>query len=112
MNLSYMFEKNELIPAVVQDAKTGEVLMLAYVNEESLQKTIESGRTWFFSRSRGKLWNKGETSGHIQRVEEILIDCDEDTLIFRVEQTGPACHTGNRSCFFRRINEKGELEDV
>lgn len=112
MNLSAIFEKNNLIPTVVQDAKTGEVLMLAYVNEESLQKTLESGRTWFFSRSRGKLWNKGETSGHIQQVEEILIDCDEDTLIFRVKQTGPACHTGSRSCFFRKINQEGEIENV
>lgn len=92
-----------LIPTVVQDFKTGDVLMLAYMNRESLSKTIETGRTWFYSRSRQKLWNKGETSGHFQYVKDIKIDCDGDTILIKVEQIGPACHTGNRSCFFREL---------
>lgn len=77
--------------------------MLAYMNEESLQKTLETGYTWFYSRSRQKLWNKGETSGHVQRVIRIMADCDNDTLLLEVEQTGPACHTGHKSCFFNEI---------
>ncbi len=103
-----LFRKSELIPAVVQEAGTGEVLMLAYMNEESFQKTLETGYTWFFSRSRGKLWNKGETSGHKQKVLSMAADCDFDTLLIKVEQTGPACHTGSHSCFFRPIIEQGE----
>ncbi|MEG6572039.1 phosphoribosyl-AMP cyclohydrolase [[Clostridium] cellulosi] len=97
------FEKSTLIPAVVQETGTGKVLMLAYMNEESLKKTLETGYTWFFSRSRQKLWNKGETSGHVQRVIKITADCDFDTLLVEVEQTGPACHTGNKTCFFNEI---------
>jgi phosphoribosyl-AMP cyclohydrolase len=77
--------------------------MLAYMNEESLQKTLDTGYTWFFSRSRQKLWNKGESSGHVQRVLSITADCDLDTLLIQVEQTGPACHTGSKSCFFNEI---------
>lgn len=103
MDLKKYFKKGELIPAIVQDAENGEVLMLAYMNEESLQKTLETGYTWFWSRSRQELWNKGATSGHVQRVVEIYGDCDDDTLLIKVEQTGAACHTGNRTCFFNRI---------
>ncbi len=103
MDLKKYFKKGELIPAIVQDAENGEVLMLAYMNEESLTKTLETGYTWFWSRSRRELWNKGATSGHVQRVVEIYGDCDDDTLLIKVEQTGAACHTGNRTCFFNRI---------
>ncbi|HEX2938747.1 MAG TPA: phosphoribosyl-AMP cyclohydrolase [Ruminiclostridium sp.] len=102
-DLKKYFEKSELIPAIVQESGTGEILMLAYMNEESLKKTLETGYTWFFSRSRQKLWNKGETSGHVQRVKKITADCDLDTLLVEVEQTGAACHTGNKTCFFNEI---------
>lgn len=95
------FNQQGLIPAIVQDYQSGEVLMLAYMNKESLQRTMETGLTWFWSRSRQKLWQKGETSGHIQKVKEILYDCDADTLLIKADQTGPACHTGERSCFYR-----------
>ncbi len=101
-----LFQKGDLIPTVVQEASTGEVLMLAYMNRESLQKTLETGYTWFFSRSRQELWNKGATSGHLQRVLSLSADCDYDTLLARVEQTGPACHTGSHSCFFNIIKEE------
>jgi phosphoribosyl-AMP cyclohydrolase len=94
---------NGLLPAIVQDYKTGKVLMLAYMNEESLQKTMTTGTTWFWSRSRKKFWNKGESSGHFQYVKNIKIDCDGDTILLEVEQTGVACHTGNESCFYREI---------
>ncbi len=97
------FQKAELLPAIVQEDATGEVLMLAYMNRESFRKTLETGYTWFFSRSRQELWNKGATSGHLQKVVSIAGDCDCDTLLVRVEQTGPACHTGSHSCFFREI---------
>lgn len=103
MDLKKFFKKGELIPAIVQDVNNGEVLMLAYMNEESLAKTLETGYTWFWSRSRQELWNKGATSGHVQKVVEIYGDCDDDTLLIKVEQTGAACHTGNRTCFFNRI---------
>lgn len=93
-----------LVPAIIVDAANGEVLMLAYMNEESLKRTVESKKTWFFSRSRGKLWNKGETSGHFQYVKAIEIDCDNDTLLIKVKQIGAACHTGNRSCFFKKVD--------
>ena len=105
MNLDLLFEKSELIPTIIQEIETNEVLMLAYMNKDSLQKTIESGYTWFFSRSRNKLWNKGETSGHLQKVHSIMSDCDNDTLLINVSQTGVACHTGNKSCFFNTILE-------
>lgn len=101
MDLSVYFTKSELIPAVIQDADSNEVLMLAYMNLESLKKTIDSGYTWFFSRSRKELWNKGATSGHYQKVISIIPDCDDDTLLIKVKQTGPACHTGNKSCFYK-----------
>jgi len=102
-NLKY--DEKGLIPAVIQDWKTNEILMVAYMNAASLQKTVESGFTWYWSRSRQKFWKKGETSGNIQRVKDILYDCDQDTLLIKVEQTGPACHTGERSCFFRSFSE-------
>ena len=98
-----LFNKSELIPAIVQESGTGEVLMLAYMNKESLDITLKEGRTCFFSRSRQKLWRKGETSGHIQIVKSIKADCDFDTLLIEVEQTGPACHTGSHSCFFNDV---------
>jgi len=93
-----------LIPVVVQDARTGEVLMVAYANAEAVQCTRETGFAHFFSRSRKKLWKKGEESGHVQRIREILVDCDEDCLLYLVEQEGAACHTGYRTCFYRTID--------
>jgi len=98
------FEKGGgLISVVMQDAETGEVLTVAFANREAVEKTLREGVVYFWSRSRGKLWMKGETSGNIQRVEEILVDCDGDALIYRVRPSGPACHTGERSCFYRRL---------
>lgn len=105
MDVKKYFKKSDLIPAIIQEDKTGEVLMLAYMNEESFLKTLETGYTWFWSRSRQELWNKGATSGHIQRVVSIKGDCDDDTLLITVVQTGAACHTGNHSCFFNDIKE-------
>ena len=97
---------NGLLPAVVQDHETGEILMLAYINELAWEKTLETGMAHYWSRSRNKLWLKGETSGHQQVIKKILIDCDEDTVVFQVEQLGgAACHTGHRSCFFRQVAE-------
>jgi len=92
-----------LLPCIVQDAQTNQVLMLAYMNEESLQKTIETKLATYYSRSRHALWIKGETSGHYQHVKEILVDCDEDTILIKVDQEGAACHTGKYSCFYRNI---------
>ena len=103
VDINRYFAKSELIPAVVQDAGTGEVLMLAYMNRESLKKTLETGFTWFWSRSRQELWNKGATSGHTQQVVNIYADCDDDTLLVQVNQKGAACHTGNHSCFFKKL---------
>ncbi|GAB1470073.1 hypothetical protein MASR2M66_09500 [Chloroflexota bacterium] len=103
MNDEIKFDANSLIPAIVQDAETKEVLMMAYMNAESLKLTIEKGETWFWSRSRNKLWHKGATSGNIQRVIEIRVDCDADTLLVLVKPTGAACHTGEYSCFYRNI---------
>lgn len=102
-NLDKYFVKAELVPAIVQDAFDGTVLMLAYMNKESLKLTLETGYTWFYSRSRNELWNKGATSGHLQKIVEMYSDCDDDTFLVKVEQTGPACHTGKRSCFFNRM---------
>jgi len=102
MNVDKFFAKSDLIPAVVTD-ESGAVLMLAYMNRESLLKTLESGQTWFWSRSRGELWHKGATSGHIQQVIEIYSDCDDDALLVKVKQSGAACHTGNYSCFFNKL---------
>ena len=97
------FDPNGLIPAVIQDAASREVLMVAWMNVESLQKTIQSGETWFWSRSRQELWHKGGTSGNIQKVSELRYDCDGDTLLLLVQPAGPACHTGENSCFYRAI---------
>lgn len=105
-DISSLFNKGELVPCVVQEAGSGEVLMLAYMNEESLRKTLETGYTWFFSRSRGELWNKGATSGHVQELLSLTADCDTDTLLAVVRQTGCACHTGLHSCFFNNIFKK------
>ena len=100
------YDDNGLIPAIIQDIKNAEVLMMAYMNKASLEKTIDSGKTCFWSRSRQEFWTKGETSGNVQLVKEILYDCDADTLLVKVEQIGAgACHTGNRTCFFRKINK-------
>ena len=100
------YDNNGLIPAVIQQAGTGEVLMVAYMNAESLAKTVETGFTWFWSRSRQKYWQKGESSGHVQQVREIRYDCDADCLLVTVDQVGPgACHTGERSCFYRVLGE-------
>jgi len=101
------FNERGLIPAIIQDAKSNEVLMMAYMDKVALEKTLNTGFTHFWSRSRQKYWMKGETSGHVQEVKEILYDCDEDTLLIKVIQHGSgACHTGNRTCFFRSISTK------
>ena len=108
MNLDRFFAKGELIPAIVVEADKSKVLMLAYMNKESLQKTLETGYTWFYSRSRQELWNKGATSGNLRRVVRITGDCDSDTLLVEVHQTGVACHTGNYTCFFDKIYDSEE----
>jgi phosphoribosyl-AMP cyclohydrolase len=102
-----------LIPAIVQDARTGEVLMLGFMNEEAYAETRSTGAVTFFSRSRGKLWRKGEQSGHVLRVREMRVDCDLDTILVRVDPVGPGvCHEGYRSCFFRRLDENGDANIV
>ena len=100
------FDGNGLIPAVIQDYKNGEVLMVAYMNDKAVRKTLETMKAHFYSRSRKKLWLKGESSGHIQKVKEIRFDCDADCLLVKVEQIGGACHTGYRSCFYRKLKDK------
>ncbi len=105
------FDEKGLIPAIAQDAISGEVLMCAYMNQESLTKTLETGNATYFSRSRQELWEKGSTSGHVQKVKEILVDCDGDALVLKVEQTGAACHTENPSCFYRKVVD-GRLVDI
>lgn len=97
------FDVNGLVPAIVQDSATNEILMLAYMNSEALRRTLETGETWFWSRSRQELWHKGATSGNVQQVVDLRIDCDADTLLIRVQPAGPACHTGNRTCFYREL---------
>ena len=101
------YDANGMVPAIVQDHATGEVLMMAWMNRESLEKTVETGKTHFYSRSRNKLWLKGETSGHIQQVKSIATDCDKDTLLVKVEQAGAACHDGYYSCFYREHQPSG-----
>lgn len=101
------FNADGLIPAIIQEQSTGRVLMMAWMNQASLEKTIEVGKTVFWSRSRQKYWIKGESSGHVQVVKDISFDCDGDTLLIQVEQTGAACHEGYRSCFFRSVGTKG-----
>ena len=109
MNINEILEKvdfdkgNGLVPAIVQDVESNNVLMMAYMSKESLKKTLEGDTTWFYSRSRNELWNKGATSGHFQYVKEIYLDCDNDTLLIKVNQVGVACHTGEKSCFFKKI---------
>lgn len=97
------FDASGLVPAIVQDAETKEILMLAYMNRQSLEHTLKSGETYFWSRSRNELWHKGATSGNVQRVVEIRVDCDADALLIQVHPAGPACHTGNRTCFYREL---------
>ena len=104
------FDEKGLVCAIVQDAKSNEVLMVAYMNQEALQETLTSGKTCFYSRSRQKLWRKGESSGHIQKVKEIYVDCDGDTVLIKVEQIGGACHTGYRSCFYRKVDKNKFVE--
>ena len=99
------FDEKGLIPAIIQDAINGEVLMLGYMNQESLKRTLDSGQVWFYSRSRQELWHKGETSGNFLHVRSISKDCDDDALLIQVEAAGPVCHTGNRSCFFQELKE-------
>jgi phosphoribosyl-AMP cyclohydrolase len=101
------FDASGLVTCVATDAATGEVLMVAHMSDEALRKTIATGEAWYFSRSRNALWRKGESSGHVQRVVEMRLDCDQDAVWIRVEQTGAACHTGRRSCFYRKV-EAGE----
>ena len=105
------FEKlNGLIPAIVQDFESGEILMLAFMNQEAWEKTLETGKASYYSRSRDKLWIKGEQSGNVQNVKEIFVDCDEDTVLLKVEQVGKAaCHTGYKSCFYRKLTDKLEI---
>lgn len=101
------FNQDGLIPAIIQEQSTGRVLMMAWMNKEAIEKTIDLGKTVFWSRSRQKYWVKGESSGHVQRVKDVAFDCDGDTLLIQVEQTGAACHEGYKSCFFRSVREGG-----
>jgi phosphoribosyl-AMP cyclohydrolase len=101
--LTPKFDAGGLVTCVTTDAGSGEVLMVAHMNAQALAKTIATGEAWYFSRSRGTLWKKGETSGHVQRVVEMRVDCDQDAVLIKVEQTGSACHTGRRSCFYRSV---------
>lgn len=105
------FDANGLIPAIAQDAVTGEILMCAYMNQESILKTLQSGKATYFSRSRQELWEKGATSGHVQYVKDILVDCDADALVLKVQQEGAACHTENPSCFYRKVVD-GKLVEI
>ena len=102
------FDEKGLIPAIIQDAENGEILMLGYMNAESLQRTLESGQAWFYSRSRQELWHKGATSGNYLNVRSIMKDCDSDALLILADPVGPVCHTGNRSCFYRKLEENEE----
>jgi phosphoribosyl-AMP cyclohydrolase len=108
LELQPRFDASGLVTCVATDADTGEVLMVAHMNDEALRKTIASGEAWYFSRSRNALWRKGEISGHTQRVVEMRMDCDQDAIWIRVQQTGAACHTGRRSCFYRKVDGGGE----
>ncbi len=104
---------NGLLPAIVQDHKTGKVLMLAYINDEAWKKTLETGEAHYWSRSRNKLWHKGESSGHVQKIKAIFVDCDNDTVLFQVEQIGgAACHTGYDTCFYRELDKNGSFKIV
>jgi len=103
---NFKFDDKGLLTAVVQNANTNEVLMVAWMNEDALKRTTESKEAWFWSRSRNELWRKGATSGNVMRVREIFVDCDADTLLLKVDAAGPACHTGERSCFFQKVFDK------
>ena len=103
MDIAIYFQKSPLLPVIIQENGTNQVLMLAYMNQESLQKTLDTGETWFYSRSRQELWHKGGTSGHTQEVVSIHGDCDDDTLLIIVNQIGSACHTGEHSCFYKKF---------
>lgn len=105
------FDDRGLIAAIVQDNETGEVLMVAWMNRDALKRTLEEGRAWYWSRSRQKLWLKGESSGHVQTVKEVRLDCDGDAVVLKVIQQGGACHTGYRSCFYRKASEDGWVEE-
>ena len=105
------YDENDLVPAIIQDDENGDVLMMAWMNREAARRTLETGRVNFWSRSRQKYWIKGETSGHVQKVRSVAMDCDGDCLLIRVEQTGAACHEGYRSCFFRTISPDGATEE-
>ncbi len=106
------YDKDGLIPGVVQDANNGDVLMVAYMNRDAVRETLTSGRACFWSRSRQTFWIKGETSGNIQKVKEVYVDCDKDGFVIKVEQTGAACHEGYRSCFFRKVDSEGNTTIV
>jgi phosphoribosyl-AMP cyclohydrolase len=110
--LTLKYDQNGLIPAIIQEHKTNEVLMLAYMNEDSIKKMLEVGKTCFYSRSRKAFWIKGESSGHTQEVTKISTDCDSDTLLIKVEQKGGACHLGYRSCFVHVLDEQGNLKEI
>jgi len=110
--MSLKFNEQGLIPAIAQDRFDGQIRMVAWMNQEALDRTLQTGNATFFSRSRGALWVKGETSGHVLRVHSVTADCDADTLLLIVEPAGPSCHTGRPSCFFRRVGASGELEDL
>ena len=101
-----VFDERGLLPAIVQDAKTKDVLMLAWVNEEAVRRTLDSGTTWFWSRSRQEYWNKGATSGNVQKVTEVRYDCDADAVLMLVDPAGPACHTGETTCFYRSFSDE------
>ncbi|HEX7861259.1 MAG TPA: phosphoribosyl-AMP cyclohydrolase [Verrucomicrobiae bacterium] len=106
------FNGDGLIPAIIQEQSTGRVLMMAWMNKEAVRRSVEEGKTVFWSRSRQKYWIKGETSGNVQRIKDVAFDCDGDTLLFKVEQTGAACHEGYKSCFFRSVREKGNTSEI
>ena len=102
------FNDQGLVPAIVQDADSGDVLMMAWMNDAALRNTIETGKATFYSRSRGKMWVKGESSGHVQQVREVRVDCDQDTVLVRVKPGGPACHVGYQTCFYRAFDDDGQ----
>ena len=112
MSVDLAFDGNELLPAIAQDADSGDVLMLAYVTREALELSRETGEAHYYSRSREELWHKGGSSGHVQRVEEVRVDCDGDALLYLVDQEGGACHTGYRSCFYRTLDGEVVGEEV
>ncbi len=108
--LQLKYDARGLIPAIIQEGKSGRVLMMGWMNKESLRRTMETGQTWFWSRSRRRFWKKGEVSGHVQRVKKISFDCDADCLLIDVEQVGAACHKGYKSCFFRAVGRDGRVK--